>query len=84
MPDGNARVSIAERVILTCSVEGGARHQITWTKNGWPVELSDRIQMLHNGSLVIFNARVRNFLEIVELLSIPLGTGNISTCQVYW
>ncbi|XP_060069782.1 hemicentin-1-like [Ylistrum balloti] len=56
VPDGNAVVSIAEKVMLTCSVGGDPQPEILWTKNGRPVLYSDRIVVLNNGSLVIYDA----------------------------
>ncbi|OWF52578.1 Hemicentin-1 [Mizuhopecten yessoensis] len=56
VPDGNAVVSIAEKVMLTCSVGGDPQPDIYWTKNGRPVLYNDRIMVLHNGSLVIYDA----------------------------
>ncbi|KAJ8300018.1 hypothetical protein KUTeg_021537 [Tegillarca granosa] len=55
-PDGDTVVSIAEKVILTCSVGGDPLPEITWTKNGRTVEYNERIQLLSNGSLVIYHS----------------------------
>lgn len=57
-PPGNKAVTIAERVILTCSVGGDPPPEVIWMKNGRPVRLSSRIQQLSNGSLVIFDSTV--------------------------
>ncbi|XP_033761247.1 hemicentin-1-like [Pecten maximus] len=56
VPDGNAVVSIAEKVMLTCSVGGDPQPNIYWTKNGRPVIYNERIILLLNGSLVIYQA----------------------------
>ncbi|KAK3592726.1 hypothetical protein CHS0354_007728 [Potamilus streckersoni] len=53
---GNKAVTVAEKVILTCSVGGDPAPEIIWTKNGREVRYSERIQLLGNGSLVIFNS----------------------------
>ncbi|XP_060552023.1 hemicentin-1-like isoform X2 [Ruditapes philippinarum] len=53
---GNRAVTIAERVILTCSVGGDPPPEVIWMKNERPVRLSDRIKQLKNGSLVIFDS----------------------------
>ena len=59
IPSGIAAVTLAERVLLHCPVEGGAGAEIHWTKGGRPLEIGDRIQQLNNGSLVIYEANVR-------------------------
>ncbi|KAL4218919.1 Hemicentin-1 [Mactra antiquata] len=55
-PPGNKAVIIAEKAVLTCSVGGDPQPEIMWLKNGRPVQLSDRIQQLSNGSLVIYQS----------------------------
>jgi len=51
------------QVILDCSVGGSPLPEILWTKDGYPVQLSNRIQQLYNGSLVIKNSIVSLGLE---------------------
>ena len=58
IPPGNHAVSLAERVVLSCSVGGDPAPNILWTKNGRPVPLDGRIQQLGNGSLVIYDSNV--------------------------
>lgn len=60
---GNKAVTVAERVVLTCSVGGDPPPKVIWTKNGRPVQLSERIRQLDNGSLVIIDSTVRHFLN---------------------
>ena len=55
---GNRAVTVAEKVILTCSVGGDPPPEVIWMKNERPVRLSERIQQLSNGSLVIFDSTV--------------------------
>ena len=55
---GNKAITIAEKVILECSVSGDPQPEVLWLKNGQPVELSERIQQLSNGSLVIYQSTV--------------------------
>ncbi len=58
IPPGNHAVTLAQRVILSCSVGGDPAPTIIWTKNGRPVILDHRIQQLQNGSLVIYDSTV--------------------------
>ena len=46
------------QVILDCAVGGSPMPEILWTKDGKPVTISNRIQQLTNGSLVIKNSIV--------------------------
>ncbi|RUS74602.1 hypothetical protein EGW08_017644, partial [Elysia chlorotica] len=55
VPPGDRAVRIAEKALLDCQFSGDPAPQIIWTKNGRPVALSDRIQKLDNGSLVIYD-----------------------------
>ncbi|XP_052223830.1 protein sax-3-like [Dreissena polymorpha] len=54
-PPGNKAVTVAERVVLACSVGGDPPPKVVWLKNGRPVKLSDRIRQLNTGSLVIYD-----------------------------
>ncbi|CAH1786157.1 unnamed protein product, partial [Owenia fusiformis] len=56
VPPGNRAVTIAQRVILTCTVQGDPPPKITWLKNGRTVQLDNRIQQMENGSLVIYES----------------------------
>lgn len=56
VPPGSRAVTVAEKVILSCSVGGDPAPQILWIKNNHPVEFSDRIKQLDNGSLVIYDS----------------------------
>lgn len=55
---GNKAITIAEKVVLECSVSGDPPPEVIWLKNGRPVQLSSRIQQLINGSLVIYQSTV--------------------------
>ena len=57
-PPGNKAITIAEKVVLECSVSGDPPPEVFWMKNGRPVELSERIKQLNNGSLVIYQSTV--------------------------
>ncbi|KAH3792883.1 hypothetical protein DPMN_146384 [Dreissena polymorpha] len=57
-PPGNKAVTVAERVVLACSVGGDPPPKVVWLKNGSPVKLSDRIRQLNTGSLVINDSTV--------------------------
>ena len=63
IPHDKQAVSLSERVVLSCSVGGDPAPNILWTKNGRPVPLDGRIQQLVNGSLVIYDSNVSNFLS---------------------
>ncbi|XP_076093735.1 hemicentin-1-like isoform X1 [Mytilus galloprovincialis] len=56
VPDSERVVTVAETVILSCSVGGDPLPDIYWTKNGRSIQLGNRIQQLANGSLVIFDS----------------------------
>lgn len=58
VPDSERVVTVAETVILSCSVGGDPLPDIYWTKNGRSIQLGNRIQQLANGSLVIFDSTV--------------------------
>ena len=59
-------VSMSGRVVLGCPVVAGDPPPvITWFKKDAPVELSERVYQLPNGSLVIYDASVRN--HVVQL-----------------
>ena len=51
-------MTVAERVVLTCSVGGDPPPRVIWMKNGRQVQLSERIRQLDNGSLVIIDSTV--------------------------
>ncbi|XP_062570988.1 hemicentin-1-like isoform X1 [Saccostrea cucullata] len=72
--DSEATVSIADQVMLTCSVGGDPNPDIRWTKNGRPVELSDRIVQLLNGSLVIYDSTSSDAGEYKCVASNDAGT----------
>ena len=56
---GTHAVSLSQRVLLHCPVEGGDPPPVIhWTKEGRPVEIGHRIQQLANGSLVIYDSTV--------------------------
>ncbi|KAK7094973.1 hypothetical protein V1264_006443 [Littorina saxatilis] len=55
IPPVDQSVRIADKVIQDCSVAGDPTPEILWTKDGRPLQLSQRIQQLGNGSLVIYN-----------------------------
>ncbi|XP_052788091.1 hemicentin-1-like [Mya arenaria] len=55
-PPGNKAVTIAERVVLACSVGGDPPPEVMWLKDGRQVQLSERIRKLSNGSLVIYRS----------------------------
>ncbi|XP_078687492.1 hemicentin-1-like isoform X2 [Branchiostoma floridae x Branchiostoma belcheri] len=54
-PESKA-VTVAGKVVLTCSVSGDPPPRIRWLKSGEFVKSSNRIQLLKNGSLVINGA----------------------------
>ena len=58
VPPVDQAVRIADKVIVDCSVTGDPVPEILWTKNGRPLQLSERIRQLSNGSLVIYNLLV--------------------------
>ena len=61
---GTHAVSLSQRVLLHCPVEGGDPPPVIhWTKEGRPVEIGHRIQQLANGSLVIYDSTVGYFLH---------------------
>ena len=66
VPESDATVSVADQVMLTCSVGGDPIPDIRWTKNGRPVELSERIVQLLNGSLVIYDSTVRKITVLLK------------------
>ncbi|XP_048772936.2 hemicentin-1-like isoform X2 [Ostrea edulis] len=74
IPDSDATVSVADQVMLTCSVGGDPNPDIRWTKNGRPVELSDRIVQLLNGSLVIYDSSSSDAGEYKCVASNDAGT----------
>jgi len=54
-------VSMSGRVVLSCPVVAGdPPPEITWFQKDAPVQLSERVYQLPNGSLVIYDASVRN------------------------
>jgi len=55
-------VSLAEKVLLHCPIDGSADPvpEILWMKNNEPLDLTDRIHQLNNGSLVIYESAVSN------------------------
>ena len=69
VPESDATVSVADQVMLTCSVGGDPNPDIRWTKNGRPVELSERIVQLLNGSLVIYDSTVRKITVLLKFQS---------------
>ncbi|CAH1270966.1 HMCN1 [Branchiostoma lanceolatum] len=58
-PESKA-VTVAGKVVLTCSVSGDPPPSIRWLKAGEFVESSNRIRLLENGSLAIFGATVED------------------------
>ena len=58
VPPVDQAVRIADKVVVDCSVTGDPVPEILWTKNGRPLQLSERIRQLSNGSLVIYNLLV--------------------------
>jgi CD80-like C2-set immunoglobulin domain len=55
-------VSMSQKVILDCPIDGGdPPPQITWFRMEQPVELSERVYQLENGSLVIYDSGVCTF-----------------------
>ena len=65
IPADKQAVTLAERVLLHCPVEGADPPPVIhWTKEGIPVEIGDRIQQLGNGSLVIYDSNVSGFAMI--------------------
>ena len=57
---GNQAVSLSERVLLHCPIDGGdPPPTIIWTKNDQPVEINSRVHQLENGSLAIYDSSVR-------------------------
>ena len=69
-PPGNKAVTVAERVVLTCSVGGDPAPEVMWLKNGRPVTLSERIRQLSNGSLVIYRSTVSSYYKIVCVIEL--------------
>ncbi|KAH3792892.1 hypothetical protein DPMN_146393, partial [Dreissena polymorpha] len=67
-PPGNKAVTVAERVVLACSVGGDPPPKVVWLKNGRPVKLSDRIRQLNTGSLVIYDFTVLSYLKFYDKL----------------
>src|SRR6218665_66062 len=58
---GNQAVSISERILLHCPVDGADPPPvIIWTKNDRPVEINSHVQQLANGSLAIYDSSVRS------------------------
>ncbi|KAK3087485.1 hypothetical protein FSP39_006555 [Pinctada imbricata] len=74
VPNSDSVVSIAGMVILQCSVRGDPLPDITWTKDGRAVEESDRIQILSNGSLVIYQSTSSDAGKYVCVASNEAGT----------
>nr|XP_022322237.1 hemicentin-1-like isoform X1 [Crassostrea virginica] len=74
VPESDATVSVADQVMLTCSVGGDPNPDIRWTKNGRPVELSERIVQLLNGSLVIYDSTSSDAGEYKCVASNDAGT----------
>jgi len=58
-------VSMSQKVVLDCPIDvGDPPSTITWMRKDYPVEMSDRIFPLENGSLVIYDAGVYQFVSI--------------------
>ncbi|KAH3791376.1 hypothetical protein DPMN_144860, partial [Dreissena polymorpha] len=73
-PPGNKAVTVAERVVLACSVGGDPPPKVVWLKNGRPVKLSDRIRQLNNGSLVIYDSTSSDAGEYKCVATNDVGT----------
>lgn len=68
---GNLAVTLAQRIMLHCPIEGGDPPPIiVWMKNNRPVEPSSRVQQLNNGSLVIFDSEVRKLICPLPICSL--------------
>lgn len=77
-------VNITESVSLNCFVQNNESHTvILWTKNSVPAKSSERIHLLHNGSLIIYDAKVKLMFTLV-IIEREMEYLNIMACQPGW